>query len=230
MLTVIFFVRLVMAGLVYSALVMGPTWFVTGSLDWPRGWVAIGVLWGTQFLGGIWFLLKDPELLQERMAASGNSSADKLATALIVLLLLGWFVGNPIDVHSLQLLPAPTANVSLICGLGLYFFGLFMVLWTHRTNTFAASVVKVQEERGQYVIDTGPYAFVRHPMYAGVMPLFAGLSLLMESTAMALFVVPMIVVGFLPRILVEEATLKRELEGYDEYMSRTRWRLVPGIM
>ena len=83
-----------------------------------------------------------------------------------------------------------------------------------------ASVVTVQEERGQQVIDTGPYAYVRHPMYAGLIPLFAGLSLIMESSATALFVIPMVVFGFLPRVMIEEATLRRDLEGYDEYPDR----------
>jgi protein-S-isoprenylcysteine O-methyltransferase Ste14 len=168
-------------------------WLLTDSLSWPRGWLAVGVLWGTQVIGGLWFLKTDPDLLEERMSPGENSTPDKLATLLIVILLLCWFVANPLDVLLFQLLPPPPAALSLFGGLVLYTAGLAIVTWTFRTNSFAASVVTVQEERGQQVIDTGPYAYVRHPMYAGLIPLFAGLSLIMESSATALFVIPMVV-------------------------------------
>jgi protein-S-isoprenylcysteine O-methyltransferase Ste14 len=119
---------------------------------------------------------------------------------------------------------------SLLGGLALFAFGLGVVFWTYRENSFASSVVRVQEERDQRVIDTGPYAYVRHPMYAGIIPLFAGLGLLFGSTTMALAALPMVMIGFLPRVLIEEATLRKELPGYEDYMSRVQSRLVPGII
>ena len=91
-------------------------------------------------------------------------------------------------------------------------------------------MVTIQEKRKQQVIEPGPYAYVRHPMYAGLIPLFAGLSLLMGSTTIALLVVPMITFGFLPRIRIEEQTLLEELDGYADYLEHTRWRLFPGLM
>ncbi len=225
-----FALRLTFAGLLYAVLAIGPVWFLTGSLSWPRGWLAIGVLVATQAVFGVWLLRRDPELLASRMAAEGNDTRDKLATALIALLLLGWFVGNPIDVHALKLLPALSAVVSIGAGLVLFAAGIALVMWTLATNTFDTSVVAVQDERGQRVIDTGPYARVRHPLYAGMIPALMGLSLVMGSTAMALLVIPMVLVGFLPRMLIEEATLRRDLDGYDDYIDRVRARLVPGVM
>lgn len=143
--------------------------------------------------------------------------------------MFAWFVLTAIDVLRLQLLPAPPPSVSLWSGLGLFALGIFIIVWTFRENSFAAPVVKIQHERKHHVIDTGPYAFVRHPMYAGLIPIFAGLGLIMESSTMALAALPMVVIGLLPRMIIEEATLRRELEGYDEYLSRVRSRLVPGI-
>lgn len=230
MLYVQFVVRLLFAGGFYSLLVLGPVWLLTDSWDWPRGWLAVAVLWGTQLTGGLWFLSKDPELLEARMSPGENSRADKLATLLIVVLLLSWFVVNPLDVFLWQLLPSLPAAVSVGAGFVLYVCGLVFVFWTFRTNTFASSVVTIQDERKQQVIDNGPYAYVRHPMYAGLIPLFAGLSLVMGSTAVALLVVPIITLGFLPRIRIEEQTLCEELEGYEGYLERTRWRLIPGFM
>ena len=220
-----FFFGLIFAGLAYSALAIGPVWLMTGSLHWPRGWLAIGVLWGTQLVGGSWFLKNDPALLDERMAPGENSTADKLATLLIVFLLLSWFVGNPIDVHRLQLLPALPASISLIGGFALFAFGMAVIVWTFRENSFATSVVKVQEERQQQVIDSGPYAYVRHPMYAGMIPLCAGLGLLFESSAMALAALPMVMIGFLPRIIIEEGTLRARRE--DALVQTPRAQTVP---
>lgn len=225
-----FAVRLLFTGAFYCVLAIGPTWLITDSFDWPRGWLAIGVLLFSQALIGAWMLTKHPDLLESRMKAEGNSTADKLATALIVVLLLGWYVANPLDVHALQLFPPLSAAASIPAGLMLFAFGMGFILWTVHINTFATSVVAIQDERGQQLIDTGPYARVRHPMYAGLIPALAGLSLIMGSSAVALGVFPMVMLGFLPRILIEEVTLRQELDGYDDYMRRVRWRLIPGVM
>ena len=107
--------------------------------------------------------------------------------------------------------------------------GLAVIVWTFRENSFAAPVAEIQAERKQRVIDTGPFAVARHPMYAGMTPFFAGLGLIMESSGLALAAVPMIVLGLWPRIVIEEATLRRELRGYDVYLDRVRARLVPGL-
>ena len=215
---------------VYVVLLIGPAWLLTGSAAWWRGWLAIVVLGGAQLAVGLWLSKADPDLLRERLARPRSKiRKDKIATVLIMLLMLGWFVLTPVDVHHLQLLPAPPSNVSLWGGLGLHAVGLAVIVWTFRENSFAAPVVKIQAERKQRVIDTGPYAVVRHPMYAGMIPFFAGLGLIMESSGLALAAVPMIVLGLWPRIAIEEATLRRELRGYDAYLDRVRARLVPGL-
>ena len=223
-------VRLAVGAVIYGTFVIGPVWLMTGSLDWARGWLAIAVIFGMQLSVGFWLLKTDPALLRERVSVpSAKTWADRFATTLIILLMVGWFVLAAIDVHRLHLLPASPPSVSLWSGLGLFGLGMSIIVWTFRENSFAAPVVKIQDERKQHVIDTGPYAFVRHPMYAGLIPLFAGLGLIMESSAMALAALPMVVIGLMPRMITEEATLRRELEGYDEYLCRVRWRLVPGL-
>ena len=215
----------------YIALAIGPVWFITGSAYWPRGWLTIGCLWGMQLIGGLWFARVDPDLMVERVSAPADTTgADKLATAIIVVLLLGFFICAGIDVHKLHLLPTLPPQLSLVLGLTLFALGTGIIICTFRTNTFASSVVRIQDDRDHHVIDTGPYALVRHPMYAGLIPFFAGLGLLFESTALALFAIPMVIIGFLPRIRNEEATLRVELAGYNDYATRTRWRLFPGIM
>jgi protein-S-isoprenylcysteine O-methyltransferase Ste14 len=95
-------------------------------------------------------------------------------------------------------------------------------------NSFAAPVVRVQGERGQRVIDTGPYAIVRHPMYSAALLYLIGMPFLLGSWYGFLFV-PAYIAGVAPRAMAEERLLARELPGYADYMTHVRWRLIPGI-
>ena len=104
---------------------------------------------------------------------------------------------------------------------------LFMS-WTMRTNSFAAPVVKIQKERGQTVITTGPYAIVRHPLYFGALFYVAGTSLVLGSW-WGFAMVPLVAFGFAIRIRVEEKALHEGLQGYADYARRVRWRLIPFI-
>jgi protein-S-isoprenylcysteine O-methyltransferase Ste14 len=97
-----------------------------------------------------------------------------------------------------------------------------------RANAFAAPVVRHQKERGQRVIDSGPYRFVRHPMYSAVIPLLVGMSLWLGSFAGAIVsIVPTVLIGI--RGMLEEKFLCRELPGYAEYIARTRFRMIPYV-
>jgi protein-S-isoprenylcysteine O-methyltransferase Ste14 len=95
-----------------------------------------------------------------------------------------------------------------------------------KSNSYAASTIQVEEE--QPVVSTGPYAYVRHPMYSGLLLLLAAMPLALGSWWSVFLVVP-----FLPvlvwRILDEEAFLRKKLPGYAEYMQRVRYRLVPRV-
>ena len=96
------------------------------------------------------------------------------------------------------------------------------------SNTFLSPVVRIQEEREHKVIDTGPYAIVRHPMYSVSIFLFAGASLLLGSL-MALGLSGIIAIMFAIRAVLEEQTLAESLPGYEDYRKRVRYRLIPGI-
>ncbi len=97
-----------------------------------------------------------------------------------------------------------------------------------RENSFAAPVVKIQKERAQTVISTGPYAFVRHPMYFGMLFLFPGMALLLGSW-WGVVVAFVLVLLLCARIPLEEKVLRAGLDGYDAYTRRVRYRLLPGL-
>ena len=110
---------------------------------------------------------------------------------------------------------------SALIGLGSY-----LVWLTLRANSYAAPVVKIQKERGHRVVTTGPYAYVRHPMYAGALGFLLGVPLLLGSWwGLAAALALVLVMGF--RAVLEERALHAELEGYADYAARVRYRLVP---
>lgn len=121
----------------------------------------------------------------------------------------------------------PGAIVSLL-GLMLYVGGWWILTLAMKVNPFAVPVVRLQKERHQRVIDTGVYAVVRHPMYTGFAPFAIGPALWLGSYPAALLaLVPITVLAV--RSVFEEQFLKQQLKGYDAYMDRVRYRLVPFV-
>jgi len=124
-------------------------------------------------------------------------------------------------------LSKPAELVSFF-GLALYVAGWWIMTLAMKVNPFAVPVVRLQEERHQRVIDSGVYAVVRHPMYAGFVPMVLGPALWLGSYASALLaIVPIVVLAV--RSVFEEGFLKRELKGYDAYTEKVRYRLIPFV-
>lgn len=105
---------------------------------------------------------------------------------------------------------------------------MVITAWAQAVNRFFEPGVRLQRERGQYVVTSGPYAAVRHPGYAGALMTFAGLALALGSWWA---LVPAAVAGALLilRTALEDALLRERLEGYADYARRVRFRLVPGV-
>lgn len=214
----------------FAVLILGSGWIFGGSLAWPRGLLAVGILAAVSLAGALWFQVTDPDLARERASApKARTPADAWAMLTITATVIAWFLFVGWDVNRAHL-PSLTPGSSLAAGLCLFLGGVAAIVWTFRVNSFAVTVVRVQEDRTQRVIDTGPYAFVRHPMYAGAIAFFAGLGLILGSAMGALVAIPAFALAFIPRMIVEEAVLRRDLAGYAEYQSRVRSRLLPGLL
>lgn len=165
-----------------------------------------------------------PELLEERDAPP--SDRDRSSRLIAIPLMLGHLISAGLDVGRYHWSPIPLPLTLL--GLMLLLAAMALVGWTQLTNPFASSAVRIQAERDQQVISTGPYAFVRHPMYLGVLLFVLGSPLALGSWVSAPFVLPMLAV-FVRRTLFEDRMLHDELKGYREYAARVRWRVVPGV-
>ncbi len=225
------FILKVLSALLGNLIIFGGLLFLpTGTLDWWRAWVFLGVVAVSVIATMILAFRENEELWKERLKPpiqQGQPLVDKIIISLFVLTFFGLVAAIPLDVFRFQLLGQPGAIVS---GLGLLLFmaGWWMIAFSLKENTFAAPVVKYQAERHQSVVDTGVYGIVRHPMYAGAVLLMLGMPLWLESYAAALFaILPIILLAV--RIVFEEQFLRQELSGYDAYTERIRYRLLPYV-
>jgi len=202
---------------------------LSGDWRWVEGWI-FGVWW-VSFVAAIqlWLRYKDPALLAERMRMPGSgdeSHADMAILIGIKVCFLASLVVPALDVrfgwtHRLPLW-------SEVCGGILLLGGSFFMFRAFTDNTYASQLVRIQTERGQHVIDTGVYGFVRHPMYLGGSLMFIGSPLLLGSIYGLLLGLAALGLLIL-RIFGEEKLLVRDLEGYRAYCQKVRCRLLPHV-
>jgi protein-S-isoprenylcysteine O-methyltransferase Ste14 len=218
-------------GVIYTVACFGvPLFLAAWTLDWPRAWVFLCVVFAAAAATMFGLFPSRPDLLDERYKApvqTGQPLADRVLVLLLLTTFIGLLVFIPLDVFRFRLLGGPSLPVSVLA-LALFVAGWIVLALAVRANAFAALVVRHQEERHQVVVDRGPYAVVRHPMYAGAIPLMIGMPLWLGSYAGALLAaVPL--ATLVMRVRIEERFLRRQLEGYEAYTQRVRWRLVPFV-
>ena len=202
-----------------------------GTLYWPAAWILLATLFAIRAISVVLLWRTQRALLNERSALplpqQGQPAADRVLLPLLMASFAGVVFFSAWDVWHLHLLPTPPSWLRLT-GLVAFILGWWIVYRALRTNAFAVTVVRCQHERAHDVIDTGPYAVVRHPMYAGLLPVMAGLAFWLGSLAGAVVaIVPATIIAL--RIIVEERMLIDQLPGYAAYTQRVRTRLIPGI-
>jgi len=215
-------------GIVFNTLFFAVILFVpAGTIRWPRAWIFLGVSF---VCTAVTMFVLPEELLNERFkppVQRGQPLFDQIGIFAFVGSFVAAVVFIPFDVFRLHLM-RPPAIVTSIFGLALFAAGWTLITLAMRANVFAAPVVRHQEERGQHVIDDGPYRYVRHPMYSAVIPLLVGMSLWLGSFAgVIVAIVPTVLIAI--RAMLEEKFLRRELLGYAEYTTRTRFRMIPYV-
>ncbi len=221
-----FYVRGVLANLVTLLILLACMFIPAGTLNYWQAWVFVAVFEVTTQALGIYFLMHDRKLVERRMnigPMAERRPGQKLISALFMLGFIG-FVMLPAFDHRFGWSPvAPVVSVIANAMIVLSFLLFFVVM---KSNSYAASTIQVEE--GQPVVSTGPYAYVRHPMYSGALLLVAVMPLALGSWWSVLLVLPFFPV-LVWRILDEETFLRKSLPGYDEYIQRVRYRLVPWV-
>jgi protein-S-isoprenylcysteine O-methyltransferase Ste14 len=200
-----------------------------GTLLWPAGWAFIVLFFGFALAIVLWLAREDPELLAERMSSPiqrGQPLWDKVFVAAVLLLFLTWLIVMPLDAVRFRWSEVP-GWLQLMGALGVV-LSFYIMFLTFRENAYLAMVVKVQEERGQTVVTSGPYRYVRHPMYVSMFLFFPAAALLLGSWWGLLLCA--VLLGLLVwRIPLEEQMLENGLAGYDEYKQNVRYRLIPHV-
>ena len=200
-----------------------------GTLLWPAGWAFIALFFSFALAIVLWLARTEPDLLAERMSSpmqSGQPLWDKVFVVAVMVLFVAWLIVMPLDAVRFGWSEVPDwLQILGTLGVVLSFYIMFL---TFRENAYLALVVKVQEERGQSVVSTGPYRYVRHPMYASTFLFFPGSALLLGSWWGLLLCA--VLLGLLVwRIPLEERMLENGLSGYDEYARKVRYRLIPRV-
>ena len=198
-----------------------------GRLSWMQAWAFLLAFCGFLAYYGWWVLRNDPGQLTERSQVGANTKRwDKLILGIYTFLLFSLLLLAGLDAGRFLWAPVPL-GLQVVGWLGAAFAG-YIVIWTASVNTYLSRTVRIQDDRGQKVIDTGPYSHIRHPMYLGVIILMVSIPLMLGS-GWALIPGGLIGILFILRTALEDRTLLQELPGYLEYTSRVRYRLLPRV-
>ena len=209
-----------LAGLILISLCI---FLPAGTLDYPNGWLFISAMFIPILLLGTVLLVKNPALLEKRLRGNEKEEVQKKTVEASGLVFAASFILSALD-YRLQLSYIPFRYSALGSAILLLSYGMYAFVL--KENTYLSRTIEVQN--GQRVIASGLYSRIRHPMYISTLIMFLSIPITLGSLigeAVMLLYIPLLI----SRILNEERFLKDNLEGYEEYMGKVRYRLIPYI-
>jgi protein-S-isoprenylcysteine O-methyltransferase Ste14 len=214
-------------GFIWLNAVMGLLLFASaGTIRYWQGWVYLAIFSGSSFFITLYLMKRDPALLARRLR--GGPAAEKEKTQKLIMLFasIGFIALLIVPALDYRFEWSAVPLYAVIAGDVLVATGFYIIFLVYKENPFTSATIEIAAD--QKVISTGPYALVRHPMYAGSFPMCLGTPLALGSwwgllalTAMMPFLIW--------RLLDEERFLSKNLPGYTEYRTQVRWRLIPGV-
>jgi protein-S-isoprenylcysteine O-methyltransferase Ste14 len=207
---------------------VGSLFITAGRWDWVRGWISVA-LWvvGLTTVGLIVQRCNAPLLEQRaKWRRKDTKHFDKIFLAVLVPLVMIQPAVAGLDAVRFHRSSMPFALVYV--GAVLFVLAMVLIGWVMAINPYAESSVRIQTDRGQTVITSGPYRLVRHPMYVGSILMYLGTPMIWGSI-WALVLTAVIILLFVWRTTHEDQTLRQELPGYEEFAAQTRYRLLPGV-
>jgi protein-S-isoprenylcysteine O-methyltransferase Ste14 len=221
--------KALLVGIANLLVITGLLFIPAGTVSWIAGWVYVALLCGVSLLVVSMLARNDPELLKERMSSPIQRNQplwDKVLLLVLLVLFIAWLILMPLDAVRFGWSEMPAwLQVLGALGIMLSFYGMYL---TYRENAYLYPVVKIQQERGQRVVTTGPYRYVRHPMYACALLFFPSTALLLGSWLGVLFSLVLIAMIVL-RTALEDRFLRSGLAGYARYAETVKYRLIPHV-
>jgi protein-S-isoprenylcysteine O-methyltransferase Ste14 len=209
---------IIMDGLLFGA---------AGRLNWWGAWLLTGLYFLFLLIVVIWTSIKAPGLMEERSHKAGNvKSWDNIITTIYTFLLIGLLVTGGLDAGRFHWTTMPWYMQAL--GVGLLVFSGVVIWRVISVNYYLSRYARIQADRGQKVVSEGPYRYVRHPMYAMLVPFMFGIAFVLGSW-WALVPAALIAGLYVIRTALEDKMLQNELPGYREYAQKVRYRLFPGV-
>ena len=194
-----------------------------GTMDYPCGWLLMAVLFVPMFIAGVVMALLSPRLLKKRLDAKEKEDEQKSVVAMSGVMFIAAFVVAGLNHRYLwSVLPSWAVWVAV----ALFLLSYLMYARVLRENAYLSRTIEVQQ--GQKVVDTGLYGIVRHPMYSATILLFLSMPLVLGSLpsfVIMLAYIPLIV----KRIRNEETVLLEGLDGYADYCSKVKYRIIPFV-
>lgn len=213
--------------IVYTLLWAGVLFASAGSFHWPRAWVYLGLYVGGLVVAVAIVLRTNPEVIVARGRRHKDTKRfDKICVVIYTPLAFVLPLVAGFDAVRFRWSSLPFAT--LYVGAALFVLGIAATAWAMAVNPFLEQTVRIQTDRGHRVITAGPYRYVRHPMYVGVILSNLAAPLLLGSV-WAYVPAAATILLFIWRTALEDRTLRKELSGYEEYAQRTRFRLLPAI-
>jgi protein-S-isoprenylcysteine O-methyltransferase Ste14 len=216
-----------LASLVALILVMGALVFgAAGTFDYWQAWLFLACYFAASVVVSLWLVRNDPALLQRRMRGGPFAEGERSQKIIMTITSIGFLALLMVPGLDRRFGWSDMPGAIAILGDVLLFAGWFGILTVFRENSYAAATIRV--DSGQSVVSTGPYAVVRHPMYATALLMLLGIPIALGSWWGALTLVALLP-ALAWRLTDEERLLSRDLDGYADYGRRVRWRLLPFI-
>jgi len=216
-------VKLVIGFLFITAFLFG----AAGTFSWPEAWLYIIIQFSVSIALSIWLKKNYPEFLEDQMSRKKSAKSwDKAIRIGTIPFFIALLIIPGLDAIRYQWSHVSFAQktISFIVIIA----SLALISWVRKENACLSRVVEIQKEQQHILITTGPYKYVRHPIYVGLIAYLCCLPIALGSLY-GLIPAAFLVIGMIIRIHLEDKTLHKELPGYKEYAKKTKYRLLPGI-